>query len=116
VPQETRKFIKGTPAFVQILGGPTLMSTRNSKTNMCDTISTSMTFGALSLLPGNRYIPWVLVSAWLIVYTANRQRPSYKLRRVEQEIKVAEETSVHAKAHCPRSYVDLMNTTRRLLE
>jgi hypothetical protein len=92
------------------------MSTRNSKTNMCDTISTSMTFGALSLLPGNRYIPWVLVSAWLIVYTANRQRPSYKLRRVEQEIKVAEETSVHAKAHCPRSYVDLMNTTRRLLE
>ncbi|KAJ7898003.1 hypothetical protein B0H14DRAFT_2557514 [Mycena olivaceomarginata] len=59
---------------------------------MCDTVSTSIIFGALSLLPGNRYIPLGLIPAALIVYTVNRQRPSHKLARVERAIEACEET------------------------
>ncbi|KAJ7876441.1 hypothetical protein B0H14DRAFT_3130395 [Mycena olivaceomarginata] len=84
---------------------------------MCDAASTaSIIFGALSLLPGNRYILGALVSAGLIIYTANRQRPSHKLGRVERAIEACEETLKHAKSNCARNHVELTDGMRRLLE
>jgi hypothetical protein len=83
---------------------------------MCDAVSTSIIFGALSLLPGNRYIFWVLVSAELIIYAANHQRPSRKLGRVERAIEACEETLKHAKADCARNYGEWMDWSRQLLE
>ncbi|KAJ7777817.1 hypothetical protein B0H14DRAFT_2631441 [Mycena olivaceomarginata] len=70
---------------------------------MCDAISTSMIFGALSLLPGNRYILWALVSTGLIICAANRQRSSHKLGRVKHQIQTCEELLKHAKGNCPRN-------------
>ncbi|KAJ7366187.1 hypothetical protein DFH08DRAFT_797190 [Mycena albidolilacea] len=84
---------------------------------MCDAASTaSIIFGALSLLPGNRYILGALVSAGLTIYTANRQRPSHKLGRVECAIEACEETLKHAKSNCARNHVELTDGTRRLFE
>ncbi|KAJ7799827.1 hypothetical protein B0H14DRAFT_2616770 [Mycena olivaceomarginata] len=83
---------------------------------MCDALPTSIIFGALSLLPGNRYNFWALVSAGLIIYTANRQCPSHKLGRVERNIQACEETLQHTKSNCPRNLGELMDGTRRLLE
>ncbi|KAJ7876444.1 hypothetical protein B0H14DRAFT_3859165 [Mycena olivaceomarginata] len=84
---------------------------------MCDAASTaSIIFGALSLLPGNRYILGALVSAGLIIYTANRQRLSHKLGRVEHAIEACEETLKHAKSNCTRNHVELTDGTRRWLE
>ncbi|KAJ7757303.1 hypothetical protein B0H14DRAFT_408072 [Mycena olivaceomarginata] len=88
----------------------------SSLPNMCDAISTSMIFGALSLLPGNRCILWVFVSAGMILYAANRQRPSHKLGRLERAIEGCEETLKHAKSNCARNHVELTDGTRRLLE
>ncbi|KAJ7799802.1 hypothetical protein B0H14DRAFT_3491260 [Mycena olivaceomarginata] len=72
---------------------------------MCDAISTSIIFGALSLLPGNRYVTLALILAMLTIYTILRQYPSHKL-----------EILGHAQANCARSHVDLMDGMRRLLE
>ncbi|KAJ7868819.1 hypothetical protein B0H14DRAFT_2572242 [Mycena olivaceomarginata] len=83
---------------------------------MCDAACVSIILGALSLLPGKRYIPLGLSSAALLIYIANRQRRSHKLGRVERAIDVCDEMLKHAKANCARSHVDLMNGTRRLLE
>ncbi|KAJ7757293.1 hypothetical protein B0H14DRAFT_2634918 [Mycena olivaceomarginata] len=83
---------------------------------MDDAVSTSIILGTLSLLPGNRYITWALVSAVLFIHTANRQRPSRKLGRLEYAIEACEEILKHAKANCARNHVDLMDGTRRLLE
>ncbi|KAJ7727705.1 hypothetical protein B0H14DRAFT_3618758 [Mycena olivaceomarginata] len=83
---------------------------------MCDALSSSIIFGSLSLLPGNRYILWALVSAGLIIYTANRQRPSHKLGRLKHAIEGCEETLKHAKSNCARNHVELTDGARRLLE
>ncbi|KAF7356279.1 hypothetical protein MVEN_00959700 [Mycena venus] len=83
---------------------------------MCDTISTSIIFGALSLVPENRYIVLTLGSATLIIYAANRQRPSHKLSRIEDAIQVAEETLERAKADCARKHMELVDGARRLLK
>ncbi|KAJ7799828.1 hypothetical protein B0H14DRAFT_2616771 [Mycena olivaceomarginata] len=83
---------------------------------MCDTLSTSILFGTLSLLPGNRYIALGLGSATLIIYAANRQRPTRKLGRVERTIQACEETLKHAKSNCARNHVELTDGARRLLE
>ncbi|KAJ7799797.1 hypothetical protein B0H14DRAFT_3156332 [Mycena olivaceomarginata] len=83
---------------------------------MCDAISTSILFGTLSLLPGNRYIALGLGSTTLIIYAANRQRPTRKLGRVERKIQACEETLKHAKSNCTRNHVELTDGTRRLLE
>ncbi|KAJ7868813.1 hypothetical protein B0H14DRAFT_3132586 [Mycena olivaceomarginata] len=84
---------------------------------MCDAASTtSIIFGALSLLPGNLYVLWALVSAGLIIYTANRQHPAHKLGRLEHAIEGCEENLKHAKSNCARNHVELTDGTRRLLE
>jgi hypothetical protein len=70
----------------------------------------------LSLLPGNRYIALGFVSAALIIYAANRQRPSRKLGRVERKIQACEETLKLAKTNCARNYLELTDGTRQLLE
>jgi len=81
---------------------------------MCDAISTSIIFGSLSLVPGNRYILLGLGSASLIIYAANRQRPSHKLSQVKDAIQAAEENLKDAKANCGRNHVELVDGTRRL--
>jgi hypothetical protein len=83
---------------------------------MCDAISTSIIFGALSLLPGNRYVTLALIPAMLTIYTIIRQHPSHKLGRVKRAIDACEEILGHAQANCARSHVDLMYGMRRLLE
>jgi hypothetical protein len=83
---------------------------------MCNAISTSVLFGMLSLLPGNRYIALGFVSVALIIYAANRQRPSCKLSRVGREIQACEETLNLAKTNCTRNYLELTDGTRQLLE
>jgi hypothetical protein len=83
---------------------------------MCNEISTSILFGILSLLPGNRYIALGFVSAVLIIYAANRQRPSRKLDRIECKIQACEETLKLAKTNCARNYLELTDGTRQLLE
>jgi hypothetical protein len=77
--------------------------------NMCDAVSTSIIFGALSLLPGNRYILWAFASAWLTIYVANQQRPSHKLGRVERKIFEARKSQLSEEPW-------EMDGTRRLLE
>ncbi|KAJ6554427.1 hypothetical protein B0H19DRAFT_1153504 [Mycena capillaripes] len=85
---------------------------------MFNTFST-LIFWALSLMvPGDipRYIIVALVSASLVASFAHRQRPSYKLARVGDALKAAEESLEGAKANCARSHVDLIDLTSRLLE
>jgi general stress protein CsbA len=59
---------------------------------MCDAASifSSMVFGALSVLPGNRYIGLALLSALLIAHTANGQRQTQKLCEVDRATRVRE--------------------------
>ncbi|KAJ6554428.1 hypothetical protein B0H19DRAFT_1071829 [Mycena capillaripes] len=70
------------------------------------------------MVPGDtfRYIIVALVSASLVAYFAHRQGPSYKLARVEDALKTAEESLESAKANCTRSHVELMDLASRLLE
>ncbi|KAJ7819653.1 hypothetical protein B0H14DRAFT_1353800 [Mycena olivaceomarginata] len=84
---------------------------------MCDAASTtSIIFGAISLLPGNRYILWVLLCAGLTIYTVHRQLPTHKLGRVERAIDSCEEILKYAKSNCARNHVKLTDGARRLLE
>ncbi|KAJ7799823.1 hypothetical protein B0H14DRAFT_2616766 [Mycena olivaceomarginata] len=83
---------------------------------MCDMLSTSILFGTLPLLPGNRYIALGFVSAASIVYAANHQHPTCKLGRVEHKIQACEETLKHTKLNCMRNHLDLMDGTCRLLD
>ncbi|KAF7356365.1 hypothetical protein MVEN_00968900 [Mycena venus] len=84
--------------------------------NMCDAVSTSAIFWALSIVPGNRYILLGLISVTLIIYAVNSQRPSHKLRLVEEAIKVAEEILERAQWNCSRNQVELMDETTHLLK
>ncbi|KAF7356282.1 hypothetical protein MVEN_00960000 [Mycena venus] len=83
---------------------------------MCDTVSTSIIMATLSLVPNKGYILLGLGSASLLIYAANRQRPSHKLGQVEGKIKVAEEILKRAKASSARNHVEMMDDTSRLLE
>ncbi|KAJ7792098.1 hypothetical protein B0H14DRAFT_2624306 [Mycena olivaceomarginata] len=75
---------------------------------MCDAVSTtSIIFGALSLLPGNPLCS---------VGTCVGRRPSHKLGRVEHAIEACQETLKHAKSNCARNHVELTDGARRLLE
>ncbi|KAF8192757.1 hypothetical protein K438DRAFT_1829608 [Mycena galopus ATCC 62051] len=70
-------------------------------------------FWVLSYVPGNtfHYIILGLVAAsTTLVYIANHQSPSYKLRCVEDAIAVAKKTLESAKATCSRDYMELMRS------
>ncbi|KAF8171383.1 hypothetical protein K438DRAFT_1940741 [Mycena galopus ATCC 62051] len=83
---------------------------------MCDTVSASILFGALSLLPDNRYILMGLVSTSGIVHIVNRERPSNRLDRVEVAIKSVEETLEQAIEGCARNHLEFMDLTSSLFE
>ncbi|KAF8171390.1 hypothetical protein K438DRAFT_1773236 [Mycena galopus ATCC 62051] len=83
---------------------------------MCYTISASILFRALSLLPDNRYILMDLVSTSGIVYIANRERPSNRLGRVEVAIKSVEETLKHVNEGSARNDLEVIDLTTRLFE
>ncbi|KAF7356289.1 hypothetical protein MVEN_00960700 [Mycena venus] len=72
-------------------------------------LTSAMLLGALSLMPGNRYILLGFISASLIIYASIRLRPSRQLGQVENEIKIAEETLKRAKSDCARNQVELMD-------
>ncbi|KAF8143412.1 hypothetical protein K438DRAFT_1783812 [Mycena galopus ATCC 62051] len=79
-------------------------------------VSASILFGALSLIPQNRYIVWGLVTTSGIIYAANQQRPSIKLGRVEVVIESVEETLKHTKENCVENHIELVHLTSRLFE
>ncbi|KAJ7777811.1 hypothetical protein B0H14DRAFT_3587146 [Mycena olivaceomarginata] len=70
----------------------------------------------ISIIAPLRYVLCALVSAGLIIYVANRQRPSHKLGRVERAVEACEETLKNAKSNCARNHVELTEGARRLLE
>ncbi|KAF8143399.1 hypothetical protein K438DRAFT_1783801 [Mycena galopus ATCC 62051] len=72
----------------------------------CDTVSASVVFGALSLLPYNRYILLGLLSSG-IVDIINRERPSNRLGRVEVAIKSVEENLKHVNEGWVRDHLEL---------
>ncbi|KAJ7876456.1 hypothetical protein B0H14DRAFT_3130403 [Mycena olivaceomarginata] len=76
---------------------------------MCNAAVTSMMLGALPLLPGSRYITLGLLSAALVIYTVNQQRPSHKLGRVERAIETCEET-LKAKLSASKIETQLLET------
>ncbi|KAF7356285.1 hypothetical protein MVEN_00960300 [Mycena venus] len=81
-----------------------------------DNTASAIILGAVTLMPGNRWILLGLGSATLIIYVANRQRPSHQLGQVEDAVKVAEETLECAKTNCTRNQMELMDGMRRLLK
>ncbi|KAF7335200.1 hypothetical protein MSAN_02353300 [Mycena sanguinolenta] len=86
--------------------------------NMRDALSTSFILVTISLIPipYNRYILWSLSSASLILYTANRQRPSNKLGQLEALIDAVSEILALAKATCKMNYAELVDLTRELCD
>ncbi|KAJ6461348.1 hypothetical protein C8R45DRAFT_1080861 [Mycena sanguinolenta] len=83
---------------------------------MSNTLSTPIVLGAISLIPYNRYILWSLGLASLVLYAADRQRPSNKLEPLEASIYSTGETLAKAKASCTRSYAELMDVTSQFYE
>jgi hypothetical protein len=83
---------------------------------MCVVVTVPIVFGALSLLPNNRYILLALVSALVIVYAVDAQRPTRKLCGVNRAIRVCEEILERAKSACVRDLVELTERMRRLFE
>ncbi|KAF8171371.1 hypothetical protein K438DRAFT_2024055 [Mycena galopus ATCC 62051] len=83
---------------------------------MCDTVSASILFGALSLLPDNRYILMGLISTSGIVYVVNQERPSNRLGRVEVAIKSVEETMEQVIEGCARNHLEVMELKNCLFE
>ncbi|KAJ7238107.1 hypothetical protein B0H12DRAFT_1075378 [Mycena haematopus] len=82
---------------------------------MCDVYSTSIVVGTISLIPYNRYIFWSFSSASLLLYTADRQRPSNKFGLLQTSIDSVGETLELASATsgCARNFVELMDVTSR---
>ncbi|KAJ7835948.1 hypothetical protein B0H14DRAFT_3870948 [Mycena olivaceomarginata] len=81
-------------------------------------IPTSIILPGLALVAGNAF-PYTLLSlgaASFTVYAANRQTPSYKLRRVEDVIIATEKIRQHAEANGARDQVKWMDYERRLLD
>ncbi|KAJ7123722.1 hypothetical protein C8R44DRAFT_784258 [Mycena epipterygia] len=88
---------------------------------MCDTIptlQTSIAAGTQSLVSGTTfgYICLAVGSASPAIYAAHHYRPSKKLARLEDAIKVAEGILKHAKEDCARDHVDLLDVENRLLQ
>jgi hypothetical protein len=81
-------------------------------------ISTSILLSGLALVAGDAF-PYTLLglgAASFTVYAANRQTPSYKLRRVEDVIIATEKIRQHAEENGAREQVKWMDYERRLLK
>ncbi|KAF8145930.1 hypothetical protein K438DRAFT_1781552 [Mycena galopus ATCC 62051] len=83
---------------------------------MCNTASTSIFLGALSLIPNNRYAFLVLSPGGPIIYLINGHCPSNKLAGIQDTINIAEGTLKKAKVDCLRNHVELMDLTTGLLD
>ncbi|KAJ7123730.1 hypothetical protein C8R44DRAFT_918011 [Mycena epipterygia] len=88
---------------------------------MCDTIpipQTSIAAGTQSLVSGTTfgYICLAVGGASGAIYAAHHYLPSKKLVRLEDAIKVTEETLKRAKEDCARDHVDLLDVERRFLQ
>ncbi|KAJ7123719.1 hypothetical protein C8R44DRAFT_151905 [Mycena epipterygia] len=88
---------------------------------MCDTIptlQTSIAAGTQSLVSGTTfgYICLAVGSASPAIYAAHHYRPSKKLARLEDAIKVTEGILKRAKEDCARDHVDLLDVEDRLLQ
>ncbi|KAF8123964.1 hypothetical protein K438DRAFT_1792005 [Mycena galopus ATCC 62051] len=92
-------------------------STPTQTSHMCNPISASaILFGAVSLLPDNRYIVLGLASTSGILYIANGQRPSNKLAGVKNAIESVEESLRRAKEECMRSHLEVVDLGGSLFE
>ncbi|KAF7335204.1 hypothetical protein MSAN_02353700 [Mycena sanguinolenta] len=83
---------------------------------MCDALSTSIILGTISFIPDNRFVLWSLGSASLVLYVADRQRPSNKLGLLETSIDSVGETLEAAKTTCTRNYAELVDIAHELCE
>ncbi|KAF7335207.1 Electron transfer flavoprotein-ubiquinone oxidoreductase [Mycena sanguinolenta] len=83
---------------------------------MCDALTTSIILGAISLIPDNHFVLWSLGSASLVLYVADRQRPSNKLGLLETSIDSVGETLKSAKTTCTRNYAELVDIAHELCE
>ncbi|KAJ7123718.1 hypothetical protein C8R44DRAFT_852528 [Mycena epipterygia] len=88
---------------------------------MCDTIptlQTSVVAGTQFLVSGTTfgYMCLAVGSSAAAIYAAHHYRPSKKLARLEDTIKVAEGILKHAKEDCVRDHVDLLDVEDRLLQ
>ncbi|KAF8143410.1 hypothetical protein K438DRAFT_1993921 [Mycena galopus ATCC 62051] len=84
---------------------------------MCDTASTSILLGALSLIiPNNRDTFLALGLAGPIIYLINGHRPSNKLAGIQDAIDIAEGTLKKAKEDCSINHVELMDLSTGLIE
>ncbi|KAJ7863256.1 hypothetical protein B0H13DRAFT_1095005 [Mycena leptocephala] len=87
---------------------------------MCDTVSTSIIFGALALLPGttSRYVFLALASASVIFFAARHQGPAQKLIKLEDAIRAFEEMLERAKAasNYARNHIEVVDAGCRFLQ
>jgi hypothetical protein len=87
---------------------------------MCNTISTSLIFGALALVPSatSRYVFLALACMSFIFAAARHQGPTQKFTKLEDAIEVLEEISERAKtaSNYARNHIELMDAGRRLLQ
>ncbi|KAJ7832818.1 hypothetical protein B0H13DRAFT_2679056 [Mycena leptocephala] len=87
---------------------------------MCDTISTSLIFGALALVPSttSRYVFLALACMSFIFAAARHQGPTQKFTKLEDAIEVLEEILERAKtaSNYARNHMELIDAGRRLLQ
>ncbi|KAJ7903874.1 hypothetical protein B0H13DRAFT_2274802 [Mycena leptocephala] len=87
---------------------------------MCDTVSTSIIFGALALVPGtaSRYVFLALASAAFIFLAARHQGPAQKLTRLEGGVRTLEDILERAKAasNYTRNHMEVIDAGCRLLQ
>ncbi|KAF8166911.1 hypothetical protein K438DRAFT_1774856 [Mycena galopus ATCC 62051] len=81
--------------------------------HMWDTVSASVVFGALSLLPYNHYILLGLLSSG-IVDIINWEHPSNRLGRVEVAIKSVKETLKHMNEGWVKNHLELALNAKKI--
>jgi hypothetical protein len=87
---------------------------------MCDTISTSLIFGALTLVPSttSRYVFLALACISFIFLAARHQGPAQKFTKLEGAIEALEDISERAKAasNYARNHMEVVDAGCRLLQ
>ncbi|KAF8209280.1 hypothetical protein K438DRAFT_1754312 [Mycena galopus ATCC 62051] len=78
--------------------------------------ASAILFGAVSLLPDNRYILLGLASISGILYITNGRHPSNKLAGLETSIQSVEESLQRTKEECMRSHLEVVDLGGRLFE
>jgi hypothetical protein len=87
---------------------------------MCDTVSTSIVFGVLALVPGtiSRYVFLALTSASFVFYVSRRWDPVQKFTKLEDAIEALENVLECAKtaSSYARNHMEVIDAGCRLLQ